>query len=240
MVSVTRLVTWRGILGLKGKGLSGLKNANAKRRVFWTQRTWTQALARGKSLNRKKTIAMRFLNASVLERKSLNRNLSWGFPLGNLLPKTRVLKHRVLERKRRPNANASVLGTQRFRTLRQGFWCCFLGRSPGGLSGASWCELWPWLSRHCSQWPLLWGGTGRRNERRACLEQANRCNGKEEKHCCRCGTLGAATVCHGRQCAGSRNSWLCRSALEPILLRSTDSTPTTCLRTRRKIKWQQE
>ena len=61
-------------------------------------------------------IAMRFLNASVLERKALNRNLSWGFPLGNLLPKTRVLKHRVLERKRRPNANASVLGTQRFRT----------------------------------------------------------------------------------------------------------------------------
>ena len=63
---------------------------------------------------------MRFLNASVLLRKALNRNLSWGFPLGNLLPKTRVLKHCVLERKRRPNANASVLGTQRFRTLR--FW----------------------------------------------------------------------------------------------------------------------
>ena len=60
---------------------------------------------------------MRFLNASVLERKALNRILSWGFPLGNLLPKTRVLKHRVLERKRRLNANASVLGTQRFRTL---------------------------------------------------------------------------------------------------------------------------
>ena len=46
---------------------------------------------------------MRFFNASVLPRKALNRNLSWGFPLGNLLPKTRVLKHRVLERKRRPN-----------------------------------------------------------------------------------------------------------------------------------------
>ena len=60
---------------------------------------------------------MRFLGASVLLRKALNRNLCWGFPLGNLLPKTRVLKHRVLERKRRPNANASVLGTQRFRTL---------------------------------------------------------------------------------------------------------------------------
>ena len=51
---------------------------------------------------------MRFLNVSVLERKSLKRNLSWGFPLGNLLPKTRVLKHRVLERKRRPNANATL------------------------------------------------------------------------------------------------------------------------------------
>ena len=60
---------------------------------------------------------MRFLNASVLPRKAQNRNLSWGFPLGNLLPKTRVLKHRVLECKRRPNANASVLGTPRFRTL---------------------------------------------------------------------------------------------------------------------------
>ena len=67
-----------------------------------------------------KMIAMLFLNASVLERKALNRNLSWGIPLGNLLPKTRVLKHRVLERKRRPNANASVLGTQRFRTLSSG------------------------------------------------------------------------------------------------------------------------
>ena len=63
---------------------------------------------------------MRFLNASVLPRKALNHNLSWGFPLGNLLPKTRVLKHRVLERKRRPNANASVSGTQRFRTLSSG------------------------------------------------------------------------------------------------------------------------
>ena len=60
---------------------------------------------------------MRFLNASVLLRKSLNRNLSWGFPLGNLLPKTRVLERCVLERKREPNANVSVLGTLHFRTL---------------------------------------------------------------------------------------------------------------------------
>ena len=54
-------------------------------------------------------IAMRFLNASVLERKALNRNLSktWGFPLGNLLPKTRVLKHRISERKRKRFRNAA-------------------------------------------------------------------------------------------------------------------------------------
>ena len=55
-------------------------------------------------------IAMRFLNASVLERKALNRNLSWGYPLGNLLPKTRVLEHRVLEqteRKRKRFRNAA-------------------------------------------------------------------------------------------------------------------------------------
>ena len=53
---------------------------------------------------------MRFLNASVLPDKALNRNLSRGVPLDNLLPKKGVLKHCVLQRKRRPNANASVLG----------------------------------------------------------------------------------------------------------------------------------
>ena len=52
---------------------------------------------------------MRFLNASVLPRMALNRNLSWGLPLGNLLPKTGVLKHRALERKRRPNVNTKRL-----------------------------------------------------------------------------------------------------------------------------------
>ena len=58
---------------------------------------------------------MRFLNASALLRKALNRKLSWawGFPLGNLLSKTRVLKHRVLgtqtqtERKRKRFRNAA-------------------------------------------------------------------------------------------------------------------------------------
>ena len=58
---------------------------------------------------------MRFLNASVLPRKSLNYNLSWGFPLGNL-PKARVLERCILEPKRKPNANASILGTLHFRT----------------------------------------------------------------------------------------------------------------------------
>ena len=58
-------------------------------------------------------IAMRFLNASVSLRKALNRNLSWAFPLGNLLPKTRVWKHRVFrtqtqtERKRKRFRNAA-------------------------------------------------------------------------------------------------------------------------------------
>ena len=78
--------------------LSGLKNANAKRRVSWTQRTWTQALAPREASKSREIIAMRF-------------------PLGNLLPKTRVLERCVVERKREPNANASVLGTLRFRTL---------------------------------------------------------------------------------------------------------------------------
>ena len=59
-------------------------------------------------LKSQKTIAMRFLNASVLPRKALNRNLSWGFPLGNLLPKTRALKHREEERKRRPNRETKL------------------------------------------------------------------------------------------------------------------------------------
>ena len=109
---------------------------------------------------------MRFLNASVLERKSLNRNLSWGFPLGNLLPKTRVLKHRVLERKRRPNANASVLGTQRFRTLRVGVWngwrhgiCNFSGsnypKDPAVLSAVRESEL-PPLDRILTRLPQIY------------------------------------------------------------------------------------
>ena len=51
---------------------------------------------------------MRFLNASVLPLKALNRNLYWGFPLGKLLPQTRVLRHRVSERKRRPNAQTQA------------------------------------------------------------------------------------------------------------------------------------
>ena len=64
---------------------------------------------RGKSLNRKnKAIAMRFLNASVLPRKALNRNLSWGFPLDNLLPKTpRFRTETQTERQRKRFTNAA-------------------------------------------------------------------------------------------------------------------------------------
>ena len=109
-----------GLKNRKSNPLAGLETQSQNAAFSERKRPERKPWPRGKSLNRKKTIAMRFWNASVLERKALNRNLSWGFPLGNLLPKTRVLKHRVLERKRRPNANASVLGTQRFRTLRRG------------------------------------------------------------------------------------------------------------------------
>ena len=102
------------------RNLAGLETQTQNAAFFELKRPKRKPWHRGKSSNRKKSIAMRFLNASVLPRKALNRNLSWGFPLGNLLPKVSVLKHCVLERKRRPNANASVLGTLRFRTLGQG------------------------------------------------------------------------------------------------------------------------
>ena len=90
----------------KSTDLAGLETQNAA--FFERKRPKRKPWHRGKSLNRKKNDRNAFLNASVLLRKALNLNLSWGFPLGNLLPKTCVLKHRVLERKRRPNANASV------------------------------------------------------------------------------------------------------------------------------------
>ena len=90
--------------------LAGLETQTQNAAFFERKRPKRKPWHRGKSLNRKKTIAMQFLNASVLPRKALNRSLSWGFPLGSLLPKTRVWKHRILQRKRRPNANASVLG----------------------------------------------------------------------------------------------------------------------------------
>ena len=49
-----------------------------------------QALALKETSKSQEVIAMRLLNASVLPRKSLDRNLFWGFPLETLLPKTRV------------------------------------------------------------------------------------------------------------------------------------------------------
>ena len=105
--------------GRSGRGLVGLRTQMQNAEFFERNGPKRKPWPRGNSLNRKKWSQCVFLNANILERKALNRKLSWGFPLGNLLPKTRVLKHRVWERKRRPNANASVLGTQRFRTLSE-------------------------------------------------------------------------------------------------------------------------
>ena len=76
--------------------LSGLRNANAKRCFFLNAK---EALAPREASESQAIIATRFLNASVLPRKSLNRKLCWGFPLGIRLPKTRVLERRALERK---------------------------------------------------------------------------------------------------------------------------------------------
>ena len=61
---------------------------------------------RGKHLKCKKQPQCVFERYSVLPHKFLNRNLSWGFPLSNFLTETRILERCVLERKRRPNANA--------------------------------------------------------------------------------------------------------------------------------------
>ena len=106
--------------------LVGLRTQTQNAAFFERKGPERKALAPREVLKSQQKIAMRFLNASVSECKSLNGNLSWGFPLGNLLPETRVLKHRVLERKRRPNANASVLGTRRFRTLSLKYCTCNL------------------------------------------------------------------------------------------------------------------
>ena len=62
--------------------LVGLRTQTQNAAFFERKGPERKPWPRGKSLNRKRTIAMRFLNASVLERKSLNRNLSWGLPLG--------------------------------------------------------------------------------------------------------------------------------------------------------------
>ena len=139
-----------GALEGQNRELSGLKKVNTKRRVFISfqierrgperrgpeRKPWPQ----GKPLKRKKDslrIAMRFLNASVLARKSLSLNLSWGFPFGNLLPNARALKRCVLERQREPNANASVLGTLREwpRCCRNVYWTKMAENGPNDHFG---------------------------------------------------------------------------------------------------------
>ena len=66
--------------------LSGLHNANAQCCVFGTNRgPERKGLAPREASKSQDIIAMRFSKASVLPRKSLNRNLFRGVPLGSLL-----------------------------------------------------------------------------------------------------------------------------------------------------------
>ena len=66
------------------------------------------AMALRKSSKLQQTIGMRYLNAHVLPRKVLNRNFFFGPSF------LKVLERRASERKRKPNANASVSGTPHF------------------------------------------------------------------------------------------------------------------------------
>ena len=59
--------------------LAGLETQTQNAAFFERKGPKRKPWPRGKSLNRKKTIAMCFLNASVLERKALNRNLLGAF-----------------------------------------------------------------------------------------------------------------------------------------------------------------
>ena len=108
--------------GVAFTGLVGFRTQTQKRRVFLNAKDLNASPGpEGREASKNaRNDRNAFLNASVLPRRSLNRNLSWGFLLGNLLPKTRVSERCVLGRKRGPNANASVLGTLRFRTLIHG------------------------------------------------------------------------------------------------------------------------
>ena len=91
--SLVRTGLWRGFWNRPWTLKTAERRGKSwKRRLLFSapnsgmHQTLVQKRSDSRSLNRKKTIAMRFLNASVLERKSLDRNLSWGFPLGNLHP----------------------------------------------------------------------------------------------------------------------------------------------------------
>ena len=72
--------------------LSGHNIANAKHRVFERKGPERPALAPREASKSQDIIAIPSLDASVLPCKSLSHNLLWGFPLGALLPKTRVFE----------------------------------------------------------------------------------------------------------------------------------------------------
>ena len=74
--------------------LVGLSTQKQKRRVFWTQRLWTQVLAPREASKSQEISAMLLLNASVLPRNSLNRKLFWDLAWVSLLPQIRLLECR--------------------------------------------------------------------------------------------------------------------------------------------------
>ena len=79
-----------------------------------------QALAPREVFKSQKNDRNAFLKASVLQRKALNRNLSWGFPVGSLLPKTRVTlaaQNRESRIARFPESRA--WNRQKFRSEKQ-------------------------------------------------------------------------------------------------------------------------
>ena len=119
----------------------GLKvnNANAKCNTCCTQRTCTQALALATSPPRllreafqsQEIIAIRFSNASVSPRQTVPKSQPLlGFPLRIFLPYNNFLERRVIELKRKLNANVSF--TPKFLQINSPpasflyFFCIFL------------------------------------------------------------------------------------------------------------------
>ena len=66
--------------------LAGLETQTQNAAFLEHKRPKRKAWHRGESINRKKD-RNAFIERQRFTTQALNRNLSWGFPLGNLLPK---------------------------------------------------------------------------------------------------------------------------------------------------------